>query len=75
VIVKPWVLNPLQAPDGCGCLLEATRNGAKPLQLANGGSWVYLQDGDTVTLTGVCQGDGYCVGFGECTGRLLPARG
>ena len=28
---------------------------------------------DTVTLTGWCQGDGYRVGFGECSGKLLPA--
>ena len=72
---KPYIINPLQAPDGCGCLLEATRNGAQPLQLQDGSSRAYLRDGDTVTLRGWCQGDGYRVGFGDCIGRLLPARG
>ncbi len=32
-----------------------------------------LQDGDIVTLSGFCQGEGYMVGFGECSGKLLPA--
>jgi fumarylacetoacetase len=32
-----------------------------------------LHDGDRVTLTGWCQGDGYRIGFGEVTGRVLPA--
>ena len=72
---KPYITNPLQAPDGCGCLLEATRNGAQPLQLQDGSPRAYLSDGDTVTLRGWCQGDGYRVGFGDCIGQLLSARG
>jgi fumarylacetoacetase len=28
-----------------------------------------------LTLTGWCQGEGYRVGFGECKGVILPARG
>ena len=34
-------------------------------------SW--LQDGNVVTLTGYCQGDGYRVGFGSCVGKVVPA--
>ena len=34
----------------------------------------FLEDGDTVTLSGFCQGDGFRVGFGECVGKILPAR-
>ena len=33
----------------------------------------FLQDGDRVTMTGWCQGDGYRVGFGEVTGQVLPS--
>jgi len=33
----------------------------------------FLQDGDTVIMKGFCQGDGFRVGFGECTGKILPA--
>ncbi len=39
--------------------------------LPNGERRVFLQDGDRVTMTGWCQGDGYRVGFGEVTGRIL----
>ena len=28
---------------------------------------------DRLTITGCCQGDGYRVGFGEVSGRILPA--
>ena len=31
-------------------------------------------DGDRVTMTGWCQGQGYRVGFGEVTGKILAAR-
>ncbi|NGQ96134.1 fumarylacetoacetase [Brevibacillus sp. SYP-B805] len=56
-----------------GCLLELTWRGAEPLHLANQEQRVWLEDGDRVTMTGWCQGDGYRIGFGEVTGRVLPA--
>lgn len=56
-----------------GCLFEATRDGRNPLALEHGGQRAFLEDYDEVTLTGWCQGDGYRVGFGECTGTVLPA--
>ena len=31
------------------------------------------QDNDEVVITGWCQGDGYRVGFGSCSGKVLPA--
>ena len=37
-----------------------------------GGTRKSLEDGDTLTITGWCEGDGYRVGFGEVTGRVLP---
>ena len=60
-------------PDARGCLLELTWRGSQPLDLADGETRTFLQDGDRVTMTGWCQGDGYRVGFGEVTGRVLPA--
>lgn len=56
-----------------GCLLELTWRGTEPLVLKNGELRRWLEDGDRVTITGWCQGDGYRVGFGEVTGRILPA--
>ena len=61
-------------PDSYGSLLELAWRGSKPLMYPNGEKRVFIQDGDRITLTGWCQGDGYRVGFGEATGRILPAR-
>ncbi|MDX1662598.1 MAG: fumarylacetoacetase [Candidatus Promineifilaceae bacterium] len=60
-------------PGSYGSLLELSRNGERPLTLPGGETRTFLEDGDTVTLSGWCQGDGYRVGFGELTGRVLPA--
>ncbi len=57
-------------PESCGCLLEQTANGTRPLP---GLARTYLQDGDTVTLRGYAQGDGYRIALGACAGRVLPA--
>ncbi|SDO74576.1 fumarylacetoacetate hydrolase [Paenibacillus sp. yr247] len=56
-----------------GSMLELTWRGSEPLQLINGDERVWLEDGDCLTMTGWCQGDGYRVGFGEVIGRVLPA--
>jgi fumarylacetoacetase len=56
-----------------GCMLELTWRGANPLQLPNGEVRKWLEDGDTLAITGWAEGDGYRVGFGEVTGRILPA--
>jgi fumarylacetoacetase len=55
-----------------GCMLELTWRGANPLKLPNGETRKWLEDGDRLTITGWCDGDGYRVGFGEVTGRILP---
>ena len=60
-------------PDSRGCLLELTWGGREPLQFPGGQTRRFLQDGDGVTMTAWCQGDGYRIGFGELTGRILPA--
>jgi fumarylacetoacetase len=56
-----------------GCMLERTWRGANPITLPNGETRKWLEDGDRLTITGWAQGDGYRVGFGEVTGRILPA--
>jgi fumarylacetoacetase len=57
-----------------GCMLELTWRGANPLSVPNGETRKWLEDDDRLTITGWAQGDGYRVGFGEVTGRILPAR-
>lgn len=60
-------------PDSYGSLLELAWRGTRPITLPGGQQRAFLEDGDRVTLTGWCQGDGYWVGFGEVTGSILPA--
>ncbi|KAJ4506707.1 hypothetical protein HRR86_007536 [Exophiala dermatitidis] len=57
-----------------GCLLEATRGGATAVHLENGSTRTYLQDGDMVRMTAVAGGNDSGVGWGDCTGVLLPAK-
>ena len=56
-----------------GCMLELTWRGANPLKLPNGETRKWLEDGDRLAITGWCEGDGYRIGFGEVSGRVLPA--
>jgi fumarylacetoacetase len=56
-----------------GSLLEISWGGKEPITLDTGEVRTFLVDGDTVTLTGFAQGDGCRVGFGACTGTILPA--
>ena len=56
-----------------GCMLELTWRGANPLTLPSGETRKWLEDGDTLTVTGWAQGDGYRVGFGEVSGQVMPA--
>ena len=55
-----------------GCLLERTWRGSKPIELPGGETRKWLENGDTLTIRGWCQGDGYRVGFGEVTGTIVP---
>ena len=62
-----------ETEESRGCMLELTWRGANALTLANGETRKWLEDGDTLTITGWCQGDDYRVGFGEVSGCILPA--
>ncbi len=59
--------------DQRGSLLELSWGGTEPLELTGGERRTFLEDGDSLTFTGWCQGDGYRVGFGEVEGTILPA--
>ncbi|RLK08065.1 fumarylacetoacetase [Ruegeria conchae] len=56
-----------------GSLLELSWGGKEPLTLDTGETRSFIEDGDTLTLTGAAKGDGYSIGFGDCTGTVLPA--
>lgn len=57
-----------------GSFLELSKGGKESVKLNGGVERKFLQDGDTITLYGVA-GDEETglVGFGECSGKILPA--
>ncbi len=56
-----------------GSLLEICWGGEKPFTLDTGETRTFIEDNDRLTLRGWAQGDEYKIGFGDCTGRILPA--
>ncbi|MFD0667461.1 fumarylacetoacetase [Ramlibacter sp. MAHUQ-53] len=61
--------------DQAAALIELTVGGKQPLQLPGGETRTWLEDGDAVTLRGWCEKPGAArIGFGDCTGTVLPAR-
>jgi fumarylacetoacetase len=56
-----------------GSLLELSWGGKERLTLDSGDTRTFLEDGDTLTLSGAAKGSGYRIGFGTCSGTILPA--
>jgi len=56
-----------------GSMLELSWRGSKPVKVGDQ-ERKFIQDNDEVTMFGYCQKDSVRVGFGECRGKLLPAR-
>lgn len=56
-----------------GSLLELSWGGKEPLDIGNGQTRSFVEDGDTLTLHGAAKGDGYQIGFGTCTATIKPA--
>ncbi|WP_236176811.1 fumarylacetoacetase [Pseudomonas qingdaonensis] len=62
-------------PGQFGSLLEITEGGKVPIELASGEVRRFLEDGDEIILRARCKRDGVAsIGFGECRGKILPAR-
>jgi fumarylacetoacetase len=62
------------APGSYGSMLEITWRGSQPLEMPDGSTRTFIQDGDTVIMRGHAGRDGIRVGFGEVHNRVLPAR-
>jgi fumarylacetoacetase len=61
--------------NGLGSLLEISRGGKQPIELATGEMRSFLEDGDEITLRAWCEGEtGLRIGFGECVGRVAGDR-
>ena len=60
-------------PDSYGSMLEISWKGTKPVTLKDGSERRFIQDYDTVIMRGHCSNDNIRIGFGEVTGKVLPA--
>ena len=58
-----------------GSMLELSWRGTETVELSTGETRKFLADGDTVLMRGHCETNGIRVGFGEVSGKLLPAKG
>ncbi|KAG6553317.1 hypothetical protein Mapa_005051 [Marchantia paleacea] len=57
-----------------GSMVELSWSGSREVKLENGRVRKFIEDGDEVIMTACCKGDGYCIGFGPCSGKILPPR-
>ncbi|MFK7812469.1 MAG: fumarylacetoacetase [Maribacter sp.] len=60
-------------PDSYGSMLELSWQGTKPVNLSSGKTRKFIEDNDTVIITGFCEKDGAHIGFGEVSTKVLPA--
>lgn len=65
----------ISGPDkgSYGSMLELSWRGSNPLQLSDGSERKFLLDGDTVVMRGAAEKEGLRIGFGEVSGKVLPA--
>lgn len=62
-------------PNQRGSLIELSWGGSQPITLPDGATRRFLADSDEVVITATAPGpSGTRIGFGEVSGRILPAR-
>lgn len=61
-------------PKSFGSMLELTWRGQNPIQLSNGQERKFIDDNDTITMKAWSEKEGIRVGFGEVSGKILPAK-
>ena len=60
------------AKNSRGSLLELSWGGKEPFAIV-GGTRSFIEDNDTLTLRGAALGDGFRIGFGACSGKVIRA--
>jgi len=60
-------------PDSFGSMLEISWQGKNPVAMPDGTERKFILDNDTVVMKGYCEKNGVRIGFGECSGKILPA--
>ncbi|MFT4667566.1 MAG: fumarylacetoacetase, partial [Gammaproteobacteria bacterium] len=63
-----------KTPDSYGSMLEISWQGTKSVAMPDGTERKFIQDGDTVSMHGFSAANGVRIGFGEATGKVLPAK-
>ncbi|WP_169569624.1 fumarylacetoacetase [Sneathiella limimaris] len=62
------------ATEACA-MIELTKGGKEPITLPNGESRTFIEDGDTIVITGHCEREGAVrIGFGSSVGTVIAAR-
>lgn len=56
-----------------GSLLEITKDGKEPITLKDGTQRTYVNDGDNIIIRGYCENENGRIGFGKCTGKIIPS--
>lgn len=60
--------------DSYGSMLEITWGGKNPVQMPDGTERKFINDNDTVVMKGYAERNGVRIGFGECSGKILPSK-
>lgn len=60
--------------DSFGSMLELTWKGKNPITLKDGTTRKFINDNDTVIMRAHCKNSKVRIGFGECVGKILPAK-
>ena len=60
-------------PDSYGSMLELSWSGSKPIKLQGGQERTFIEDYDTITISGHAKKDDVRVGFGTVMGQILPS--
>ncbi|MDG2194598.1 MAG: fumarylacetoacetase [Polaribacter sp.] len=58
--------------DSYGSMLELSWRGQNPVPLNDGTTRKFINDGDTVIMRAHCENKDVRIGFGDCTGKVLP---
>lgn len=61
-------------PETYGSMMELSWRGTKPIVFEDNITRSYIEDGDEIIMNGYCQGSDYRVGFGDCSGLVLPSK-
>ncbi len=61
------------SPGSRGSMLELSWNGTRPLEMPDGTTRKFLEDGDVVVMRAHAEKEGVRIGFGSCTGKITPA--